>query len=712
MEGIVCTVDSVRYHDEVSGFTIMTCIENKSGKTITMKCNSMAYPSEGITIVANGEWINDRNYGEQFVINTYRTELPTSSGAIEQYLSSGLFKGIGVKLAKKIVDKFGKETITIISNKDKALLTVHGVSPKKAQVIWDEWDKHEDLRNLMDYLQPYNFTSKLIIKIYKAYGEQSISKITENPYNLILDIDGIGFKKADDIALKMGFDREGFPRCAFGMRHCLQEAADEGNCYCDKSDIILETSRLLNVSIDIINNYIERMIRESFICDVESKIYLPYILDAEKNVANVLRNKIFASVPIDEISSFIYDKEIDKIQETLGIEYNDMQRRAIKSAIVNQITVLTGGPGTGKTTVTKGIIEALRNHSYTILGGAPTGKAAKRMSEVTGLNAMTIHRLLQYNPQMGYQKNKDNPFWEDVLIIDEMSMVNITLMSHLCDAISERTRIILIGDMDQLPCIGPGNILRDVIETNGVPVVKLTEIFRQAQDSDIIKNAHKINHGEMPICSNSKTSDFFFIPKYNERDISDTVYELITERLPKAYGIKSQDIQLLTPMRINGLGAIQFNKGLQARINPSKTELKYGDTIYRLGDNVMQIKNNYEKGVFNGDTGIITDIDNEERIITVKIDDESYEYDAAEFDELMLSYACTIHKSQGSEYPIVVIPIHKSQYIMLQRNLIYTAITRTKKICVIVGEPESFAHAIRNNKIVKRRTNLKTFIEN
>lgn len=707
MEKFKCRIDSVRFHNEENGFTILACIDPVTLKTITVKCNGMAYPSKGIMIEVEGEWFVDKYYGEQFVVSSYTTEMPTTKSSIKEYLSSGLFKGIGAKFAEKIVNKFGTDTINLIQSKSPLLYEVKGIGQKKIDALFEEWDKHEEIRNVMEYLLPYNFSTNLIIKIYKKYGKDTIAIVKENPYRLISDIEGIGFKKADDIAIKLGFDRKGYHRCAYAMQYAINTASEDGDCYLPYNEALVQTANLISVPVGIIANHFNKMVEDKFvILDDNNDVYHPFIYYCENKVADFFKEKLRDCYNLCEIKNSIYDKEIESIEKEIGIEYNEEQKRAIKSCLVNKLTIVTGGPGTGKTTVTLGIIKALSKHNMNIIGGAPTGKAAKRMAEVTGLDAKTIHRLLQYNPNDGFRVNGENPFYEDVIIIDEMSMVNITLMHYLCDAIPENMKVVLIGDVDQLPCIGAGNVLKDIIEIPNSPVVRLNEIFRQAQDSCIIRNAHLINKGKNFEITNAKGDDFFFIQEDSAEGIATTVYNLIMERLPKSYGIKPTDIQLLTPMRINNLGSIIFNNGLQERINHNFQGIKHGDYVFKKDDIVMQIKNNYDKEIFNGDTGVVKYVDIDNKTLTVDFDGQEIDYDSHDLDELMLAYACTIHKSQGSEYPIVVIPIHGNQRVMLQRNLIYTAITRAKKLCVIVGDINAFGYAIRNNETIKRRTKL------
>ena len=469
-----------------------------------------------------------------------------------------------------------------------------------------------------------------------------------------------------------------------------------------------EAFNLLQVNTDIIKDVIKHMVEDEKLIYFDDHIFLPKYYYAEKNVANRLLNILNKYNPSNKIT----DAEITQIENHIGIEYNDEQRLAIKTAMLNNVMVLTGGPGTGKTTVTKGIITALSLLNKRILCAAPTGKAADRMSEATDMEASTIHRLLGYNPQKGYKFNENNPLFGDVLILDETSMVNITLMSALLNAVPIDMKLIFIGDIDQLPCIGPGNILSDIIKSNKIPVVKLEKIFRQAESSKIITTAHAINHGEIPNLVNKKDSDLFFITKLDEEDMVNDILDLVKNRLPLKYGIKPKDIQVLTPMKKGTLGSINLNDLLQKEINPNKEEIKYGTTTFKVGDKVMQIKNNYDKEIFNGDTGYIESINKEEKTLMVVFKKQVIIYDFSELDELMLAYAVTVHKSQGSEYPIVILPITMSHYIMLKRNLIYTGITRAKNLCILIGQKQSLYAGINTIDTSKRNTYLNNFLIN
>jgi exodeoxyribonuclease V alpha subunit len=574
-------------------------------------------------------------------------------------------------------------------------------------------------------------TINLAIKIFKKYGQQTVERIHENPYQLIYDIEGIGFLKSDDIAKKIGFDLTSIERCRGGVYYIMSMDAEDGNTYMLKDNLIKKCIELMNVDSVKLNMAIFQMVEDGIIIHEDGKYFLSVYYKAEKLIADRLQIMSRIFVPSPNI-----EQTIEEIEREYNIEYEYEQKEAIKTALSSNVMILTGGPGTGKTTVTRGIIYALEKMGLkvkcaaptgktTVTRGiiyalekmglkvkcaAPTGKAADRMSEATGHFSETIHRLLEYNPEFGYAKCEESPINADVVIIDEMSMVNVLLMKNLIRALQYKTKFILIGDIDQLPCIGAGNILKDIIRSNKIPVINLVKIFRQAQESKIVTTAHSINKSIMSDLTNKITDDLFFMKLYNEEIIGNTVIDLVTNRLPKKYNVRPSDIQVLTPMKITSLGSEVLNEKLQFIINPIGDYIQYGNTIFRMGDKVMQIKNNYDNGVFNGDTGYITDVNTEDKTISVTFKNNTILYQKTELDELMLAYSCTIHKSQGSEYDIVVIPIFRSQKRMLQRNLLYTAITRAKKLCILVGDDKMFEYAVNNIEVDNRLTSLKDFL--
>ena len=697
---LVCTIVRVQYNNPENGFSVLYVTPEGSSypECMTVK---MIDPTPGMTIRAKGSWVKTK-YGIQFQATEWEEQLPSTPEGIEAYLSSGLIKGIGPIYAKKIVETFKETSFDILDNSPDRLLEIDGIGPKRLEEIKESWKKNRVVRNLIIFLKKYEISTRLIIKIYNRYGEDSISVLKDNPYRLADEIDGIGFKTADNIAINLGIPLDSPKRVQSGIRYKMRELCEEGDTYEPLSTITYAAGDMLEVDDDIVEDNIKSLIVSGSLVDCDGKIYLKYLYDAEVNVAKRLKEIVEFKNTFQFQQSNI---AIEDIESRTGVHYEGNQIVAIETALNSNLMVLTGGPGTGKTTVTRGIIELLSSMGMSILLAAPTGKAAKRMSELTGRNAFTIHRLLGYNPATGCAHNELNPFIEDVLIVDEASMINLQLMDTLIRAIPNRMKLIIIGDIDQLPCIGSGNVLGDVIASGVIPVVMLDKIFRQAQNSNIIVNAHRIKNGEGIVVDNTKDSDFFMMKMYD--DINKNVVNLITKRLPTAYGYNPKDIQVLTPMKKCEVGVDKLNEMLQAEINPSGLEVKRGNVTYRVGDKVIQTVNNYDKDVFNGDSGAIDRINVEDKLVYIRYDDRIVEYSYADLEEVSLAYALTIHKSQGSEYPIIVVPITYANKRMMQRNLIYTAVTRAKKICVIVGDKRMVDIAIGNEKSYKRKTLLK-----
>ena len=691
---------------------------------------SMPEVHVGSVLYMGGNWKVDPKYGRQFSMETFEETLPATVYGIEKYLGSGLVKGIGPKFAGKIVKQFGKDTLDVIEEDPDKLLEIPGIGKTRVERIRKSWVEQKEIKNIMLFLQGHDVSTSHATRIYKTYGNDSIKVVQENPYRLADDIWGIGFKTADTIAEKMGFGHEKYERLRSGILYTLNRLSEEGHCYATREMLLKSGSEMLSVDESLISMTLDEMIHANDVItdDIpqepgstepqEKAIYLPPFYYSE--IGTVKRLK---AILTNTDGIHISTKGLpDKIGQKTGMQYDDVQMKAILSAVQSKILILTGGPGTGKTTTTLGIITAFRTAGAKILLAAPTGRAAKRLSEATGMEAKTIHRLLEVKPPEGYQKNEENPLEGDVLIVDECSMIDIMLMYNLLKAIPDRMTLILVGDVDQLPSVGAGNVLRDIIDSGRFPVARLTRIFRQAQQSRIIMNAHRINEGKTPDISNGKNTDFFFMDmdKQAEKDgITDadssvlgdiaakTIVRLVKTNLATYYHTEPKDIQVLTPMQRGVVGAANLNLLLQNEINPDGIGLRRGGVQYRNGDKVMQIRNNYDKEVFNGDIGTISYVDLDERTLTVDFDGKNVPYDISELDELVLAYATTIHKSQGSEYPIVVMPVLMNHYVMLQRNLIYTGITRAKKILVIVGTKKALSYSIRNVTVTKRNTMLK-----
>ena len=697
-----CVVERITYQNPENGYSVLKVKVKGYNDLVTLVGNLLEVPV-GSVLLCRGEWKVDKRYGSQFVAATWEETMPATVYGIEKYLGSGLVKGIGPRFARAIVQRFGTKTIDIIETEIERLYEVPNIGRKRVAKIRESWEKQKDIKNVMLFLQGYGVSTAYAAKIYREYGKESIDKVRENPYRLADDIWGIGFKTADGIAAKMGYEKEDPRRCRSGILYTLGQLSDEGHVYAGEEQLVKTAGQLLEAGETAIRDTLAGMLQaEDLILDKDA-IYLPPFYHAECGTSRRLRDLA------ESTGRSLFDGLFDPSSLTAetGIEYDEVQLAAIRQAVTSKVMVLTGGPGTGKTTTTQGIIAALKKAGLRVLLAAPTGRAAKRMSEATGMEAKTIHRLLEYNPQDGYKRNDENPLEGDALIVDECSMIDILLMNNLLKAVPVGMRLVFVGDIDQLPSVGAGNVLRDIIDSQRIPVVRLVRIFRQAQKSRIVMNAHTINQGRFPDTSNGRDTDFFFMREDDPERAAETIVRLVKERLPRAYRESPDRIQVLTPMQRGVVGAANLNLLLQQALNPSGPSLSRGGYTYRQGDRVMQLRNNYDKDVFNGDLGYIREVDTEERTLKVDFDGKWVEYDVTELDELTLAYATTIHKAQGSEYPIVVMPVLMTHFVMLQRNLIYTGITRAKKICVLLGAAKALAYAVRNVSVLKRNTRLK-----
>ena len=697
-----CVVERITYQNPENGYSVLKVKVKGYNDLVTLVGNLLEVPV-GSVLLCRGEWKVDKRYGSQFVAATWEETMPATVYGIEKYLGSGLVKGIGPRFARAIVQRFGTETIDIIETEIERLYEVPNIGRKRVAKIRESWEKQKDIKNVMLFLQGSGVSTAYAAKIYREYGKESIDKVRENPYRLADDIWGIGFKTADGIAAKMGYEKEDPRRCRSGILYTLGQLSDEGHVYAGEEQLVKTAGQLLEAGETAIRDTLAGMLQaEDLILDKDA-IYLPPFYHAECGTSRRLRDLA------ESTGRSLFDGLFDPSSLTAetGIEYDEVQLAAIRQAVTSKVMVLTGGPGTGKTTTTQGIIAALKKAGLRVLLAAPTGRAAKRMSEATGMEAKTIHRLLEYNPQDGYKRNDENPLEGDALIVDECSMIDILLMNNLLKAVPVGMRLVFVGDIDQLPSVGAGNVLRDIIDSQRIPVVRLVRIFRQAQKSRIVMNAHAINQGRFPDTSNGRDTDFFFMREDDPERAAETIVRLVKERLPRAYRESPDRIQVLTPMQRGVVGAANLNLLLQQALNPSGPSLNRGGYTYRQGDRVMQQRNNYDKDVFNGDLGYIREVDTEERTLKVDFDGKWIEYDITELDELTLAYATTIHKAQGSEYPIVVMPVLMTHFVMLQRNLIYTGITRAKKICVLLGAAKALAYAVRNVSVLKRNTRLK-----
>ncbi|MGN0167842.1 MAG: ATP-dependent RecD-like DNA helicase [Acetatifactor sp.] len=743
MVKIRCVVERITYQNPENGYSVLKC-RVKDYADLVPVVGNLLDANVGSVLLAEGNWKVDARYGRQFVAENWEETLPATVYGMEKYLGSGLIKGVGPAFAKRIVQKFGVDTFTVIEDNIELLKDVEGIGSKRILMIAESWARQKEVKNIMLFLQEHQVSSSYAAKIYKQYGNDSIDVMKENPYRLADDIWGIGFKTADQIAAKLGFGKESYVRLRSGLMYTLSELSNEGHVYAEKQQLIEKASELLEASPEtIIMTMDDMLLKEELIQEKNivrrdengneiQAIYLPPFYYAEVGVAGKLK-KLASSPAGDKLFKKLTEARkttgnpnlsvsVSLIEEKVGMQYDEIQADAIRQAALAKVMILTGGPGTGKTTTTHGIISAYRAYGLKILLAAPTGRAAKRMTEATGLEAKTIHRLLECKPPEGYQKNEENPLEGDVLILDECSMIDIILMNSLLKAIPPSMRLIMVGDIDQLPSVGAGNVLRDMIDSGVFPVIRLTRIFRQAMASRIIRNAHRINEGKMPEISNGKDSDFFFTENEDAEAVVPQIVDYVKNKLPKYYHVEPSQIQVLTPMQRGVVGATNLNLALQDALNPPEHEvfmrgrgavqmpkdcLRRSGFAFRTDDKVMQIKNNYDKEVFNGDIGIIESVNAEDRTLRVVFDGRTVEYDITELDELVHAYATTIHKSQGSEYPIVVMPVLMNHYVMLQRNLIYTGITRAKKILVMIGTKRALHYAVGNVTVSKRNTLLK-----
>jgi exodeoxyribonuclease V alpha subunit len=716
-------IERITYTNEENGFTIARLKVYGQRDLVTVVGNLMA-PTPGEIIKMKGEWADHAKYGEQFKIVQYKTAVPASVYGITKYLGSGLIKGIGPVMAKRIVKQFGKETLDVIENDIEKLAEIDGIGKKRIGMIKNAWQDQKEIREVMLFLQTHNVSSGYATKIFKHYGNRSIQVVKENPYRLATDIFGIGFVTADHIAEKLGFSKDSELRAEAGILYVLHQLADEGHVYYPYEALVKKCQEILAVDREVIVKAFgtiavdKRIVIEDLNEHIEEfaenkkAVYLAKFHVSETGIATRLKRLVKAPGAIREIDP---DKAIEWVQKQLAITLAGRQVEAVKCAVANKVMVITGGPGTGKTTIINAILKIFSTLKVNIMLSAPTGRAAKRMTEATGHKAKTIHRMLEYSIQKGgFQKNVDYPLDCDLLIVDEASMIDTILMHHLLKGIPPTATFILVGDVDQLPSVGAGNVLGDIIASGAIPVVELNEIFRQAKESLIIVNAHKINSGLLPSPkqSDNKLDDFYFIEQEDPEEVVRIILELAKERIPERFGFDAvDDIQVLTPMHKGIVGAGNLNVELQSTLNPGQGGVMRGNRNYRLNDKVMQIKNNYDKEVFNGDIGRITRIDQEARKVTISFDGRDRAYDYTDLDEIILAYAVSVHKSQGSDYHAVIIPIVTQHYILLQRNLIYTAITRGRKLVVMVGTRKALAIGVKNDKTKRRYTYLRYRLE-
>ena len=726
MESLAGYVEHIIYRNADNGYTVLNLVSGEDEITCVGVFSAIA---EGENIEAQGEYTEHPTYGQQFKVASFEEKAPEDEEAIERYLGSGAIKGIGLAMAARIVRRFKEDTFRIIEEEPERLAEIKGISSRKAMEIASQVNEKRDLRQAMIFLQQYGITMNLAVKVYQAYGQDIYSIIRENPYRLADDIDGVGFRTADEIAARVGIRMDSDFRVRSGILYTLLQASGEGHTYLPETELTPRAAKLLNVTAEQVEKqYMDLAIERKIILkqmEDQTQIYAASFYYMEANTAAMLKR---LNVSYD-VSDMEIEQRILGIEKKSGMTLDEHQVTAVKEAVRNGLLVITGGPGTGKTTTINTIIRYFELEGLEIYLAAPTGRAAKRMSETTGFEARTVHRMLELNGGAegsgGFERDESNPLEADVIIVDEMSMVDISLMCSLLKAISVGTRLILVGDVNQLPSVGPGSVLRDIIQSHACNVVMLTKIFRQASTSDIIVNAHKINHGEEVVLDN-KSMDFFFLKRYDADVIINVVLQLIKQKLPKFVDATPYDIQVLTPMRKGLLGVERLNGILQRYMNPpanDKVEKEYGSTVFREGDKVMQTKNNYQLaweirtkygltvdkglGIFNGDMGIIRQINDFAEQMIIEFDEgRMVEYPYKLLDELELAYAITIHKSQGSEYPAVVIPLLSGPMMLMNRNLLYTAVTRARKCVTLVGNEVTFQQMIQNTSQQKRYSGL------
>lgn len=713
-ESISGLVERVTFFNEENGFAVLKVKVRGHRDEVTV-VGSLPSVNAGEWLNAEGTWVNDQEFGRQFRATLLSSTAPTTRQGIEKYLGSGLVKGIGPVNAKRLVAQFGEQIFEIIENQSARLEEVEGIGPKRRWVIKQAWAEQKVVREIMVFLHSNGVSTSRAVRIYKRYGMEAIPTIQQDPYTLSRDISGIGFKTADLIAKEMGIPHDSILRASAGLEHVLSEATGQGHCGLPLAVLLEEAQKLLAVKTDIIEAALQRAILERFVVREqvgrEEFVFLPSLQRAEMTIAERISSMVRQPSTYPAID---FDKAIAWCEQKTGKTLAPSQRDALALCLRSRLAVVTGGPGVGKTTLLNALLKILRAKKVTCLLCAPTGRAAKRLSEATGMEARTIHRLLEVDARNGaFTRIESRPLLCDVLIVDEASMVDVPLMSAVLRALPANAALILVGDVDQLPSVGPGMVLRDLIESGFVPVARLTEVFRQAINSRIITNAHRINHGHLPELPDKEVDSDFYLIERNEPDrVSDTLIDMVKRGIPLKFGFKAiEDIQVLSPMNRGSLGVWELNQKLQQALNPPKQGTpfveKFGVT-FRPGDKVIQTENNYDKEVFNGDIGQVRDIDPFEKQLKVAFEGREMVYDFGELDELMLAYAITIHKSQGSEFNAVVIPVATQHYVLLQRNLVYTAITRGKKLVMLVGQQKALGIAVRNNRTEDRYSGLRS----
>lgn len=705
-EEISGTVESVVFRNEESGYTVCSVRLPDKSEPVTVVGNC-ATIWVGENLRATGAWTHHRRHGYQFQADSIVCIAPTSARGIERYLASGLIRGIGKVMAQRLVRAFGDKTLDVIEHESARLEEVEGIGPVRRRMIKDSWAENRAVRDIMIFLQSHGVGTAHSTRIFKAYGNNAIALVTENPYRLCRDIWGIGFKTADKVAMSIGVPPQSEIRARAGLIYTLQAWAEEGHCYALEPEILLQAQALLDIPVEILAEALQKEVAEARLVKDGRRIYLRALHGAEVHVAEKVKNLLGAPPSYKPI---VVEKAVPWAEERMKIRFAPAQAEALRMALAEKVSIITGGPGVGKTTIIRALVDVFGHRKLKVRLAAPTGRAAKRMEEATGHEAQTIHRLLKFQPRAGgFEHGPDNPIEGDVVVLDEVSMIDLPLMSVFLGALPDHASLILVGDVDQLPSVGPGNVLRDLIDSGVIPCRRLDTIFRQGASSAIVRNAHRVNRGEALELPDTQTlSDFYFIEHQDPEQVLRTTVELVTDRIPRRFRFDPmRDIQVLTPMRRNALGAENLNAVLQKALNPAGTSIQRFGREHRVGDRVMQIRNNYDKDVFNGDIGHIVALCEEEQQIVVDFDGRRVPYELSEMDEIVHAYACTIHKAQGCEYPAVVVLMATQHFKLLQRNLLYTALTRGKKLVCLVGSRKAVEMAIRNNQIRLRRTALR-----
>jgi exodeoxyribonuclease V alpha subunit len=706
-EAISGVIDRVVFHNPENGYAVLRVIAQQRGPITVVGSTPAVYPGEYID--ATGAWVQDRDHGLQFKADSMKILPPHSKEGIVRYLASGLVKGIGGHFAQRIVDVFGERTLKVIDESPTFLKEVKGIGPKRIELIRESWKQQKSVRDIMMFLQSLGVGTARAVRIYKTYGSTAIDTIKANPYALATDIWGVGFRTADDMAFQLGLPKDSPVRARAAIIYVLKELSGEGHVGFPESSIIEQTGQLTEISHDILHDAVETEIAAGEIVrddmDGERWLYLKNLYLAEVGAARGLLDMCHGPHPLPRVD---IEMAIKWVGQKMNVELAPAQQQAIRRSLRDKVLVITGGPGVGKTTIVRGIVEIFAAKKMRIALCAPTGRAAKRLCESTGREAKTIHRLLEYDPHEGFQRNESRPLDYDLVVVDETSMVDISLANHLLRAISPWACVVLVGDVDQLPSVGPGTVLTDIINSKAVPVVRLTQIFRQAGESWIVRAAHAVNDGEMPQSAPPNTGDFYVVQSNTPQEIIDKLVTMVRDRVPARFGADAfSGVQVLTPMNRSDLGVRNLNQVLQEALNPpGPPEVQRFGWTFRVGDKVIQTVNNYQREVFNGDIGRVAEIIKDDNELRVSFDGRVVSYDFGELDELMLAYAITIHKSQGSEYPIVLMPLHTQHYMLLQRNLLYTGITRGKKMVVIIGSMRALGLAVRQVDTARRYSRL------